>query len=575
MRLLLTFARDYPWQTATMLLALLFAGIAEGISLTALLPLLTTALGKQGTESTAGEDEISVIVTNALATVGISPTIGALLAVFLAGITIKSLLVMFAHKRVGYAVAHVVTSLRLGLLRAMLRTRWEYFLDQRIGRLANAMTSEAIRAGEAFNHGIILISLCIHSCIYTGVALLVSWRATLTCLAAATVLLLISHFLVKMSRKAGKRQTKLLRSLLVRLTDTLQSVKPLKAMAREDLADAVLTAETEQVNQSLRKEVFSKEMLKAVQEPMFAAVIAVGIYLSVAYLGFGIAKVMVLVFLLLRVLTHLGKVQREYQKTVAYESAFWALQDTIKIAEEAREPMRGTLTPVLEHAIRFERIGFRYDEKQILRELSLTIPVGMLTTLVGPSGTGKTTIVDLVTGLLQPQEGRVLVDDQSLASLDLRQWRRMIGYVPQETLLLHDTVMNNVTLSDPTLGEADAQYALKGAGAWDFVAALPNSLHEMVGERGTKLSGGQRQRIMIARALVHRPRLLIMDEATSALDPDSEAAICRTLASLRGELTILAISHQRALVDAADRVYRLGDGGATLVTEREAALKAV
>ncbi|MBW1849955.1 MAG: ATP-binding cassette domain-containing protein [Deltaproteobacteria bacterium] len=125
----------------------------------------------------------------------------------------------------------------------------------------------------------------------------------------------------------------------------------------------------------------------------------------------------------------------------------------------------------------------------------------------------------------------------------------MIGYVPQETLLLHDTVKRNVTLGDPELREKDVENALRAAGAWDFVMTLSQGMHSTVGERGGKLSGGQRQRIAIARALVHKPVMLILDEATSGLDPESEESICDTLRQLRGKLTILAISHQPALVN--------------------------
>jgi len=157
-------------------------------------------------------------------------------------------------------------------------------------------------------------------------------------------------------------------------------------------------------------------------------------------------------------------------------------------------------------------------------------------------------------------EGRVLVDGISLSEFELHEWRQMIGYVPQETLLLHDSVLHNVTLGDPDLGEEETEEALRAAGAWDFVAKLPEGMHTLAGERGGKLSGGQRQRLCIARALVRQPRLLILDEATSALDPESEAAICDTLDSLRGSITILAISHQAGLGRIADRVVHLRNG---------------
>jgi len=196
----------------------------------------------------------------------------------------------------------------------------------------------------------------------------------------------------------------------------------------------------------------------------------------------------------------------------------------------------------------------------VLREVSLSFAKNKITSIVGASGAGKTTIVDLVTGLLRPQQGQIWIDNQPLADIDLRSWRRMIGYVPQETLLLHDTVLTNVILGDQMLSEDDAIKALRAAKAWGFVENLPQGIHSSVGERGGNLSGGQRQRIAIARALVHNPKLLILDEATSGLDPESEAAICDTLRQLSGELTVLAISHQTALVELADKAYRIEDG---------------
>ena len=169
-------------------------------------------------------------------------------------------------------------------------------------------------------------------------------------------------------------------------------------------------------------------------------------------------------------------------------------------------------------------------------------------------------MVDLMTGLLRPQQGEVWIDDVPLAEVNLTSWRRMIGYIPQETILLHDTVLNNVTLGDPDLSTADVEDALRAAGAWEFVKSMPQAMQSLVGERGGKLSGGQRQRIAIARAMVHKPKLLILDEATSGLDPESETAVCDTLQKLRGELTILAISHQSAIVKIADKAYRIQNG---------------
>ena len=239
------------------------------------------------------------------------------------------------------------------------------------------------------------------------------------------------------------------------------------------------------------------------------------------------------------------------------ESAFWSLKDKTQAAQQAQELLTGTYEPALTRSIRLESVSFGYDESLILENVSVRFPVGSFTAIVGPSGVGKTTVVDLVTGLLRPRQGQICIDDVSLVKVDVKKWRRMIGYVPQETLLLHDSILMNVALGDKDLAAKDVEDALQAAGAWEFISNQPQGMYTVVGERGHKLSGGQRQRIAIARALVHKPKLLILDEATTALDPVNEAAICETLRKLSGKITILAISHQPALMKVADQAYRL------------------
>jgi ATP-binding cassette subfamily C protein len=175
--------------------------------------------------------------------------------------------------------------------------------------------------------------------------------------------------------------------------------------------------------------------------------------------------------------------------------------------------------------------------------------------------------------LYVPESGSILVDGVSLLEFDMRLWRRMIGYVPQETVLLHDSILNNIIVGEEDLGEQDAELALKQVGAWDFVSGLAEGIHTIAGERGGQLSGGQRQRIAIARALAHQPRLLIFDEPTSALDPENEMLICNTMRNLTRDFTIIAVSHQQALVNAADRVYTLSENNLELVMIDNAGMK--
>ncbi len=545
-----------------MLGALLLSGVVEGVSLTTLLPLVNVATGKQGS---AGGETATEVVTDGLAVLGLSPTLELLLVIIVIGMVMKGGLKLLAERQVGYTVARVATDLRLDLIRALLRSRWEYYLSRPVGGLANAVATEANRGSSAYLYGARAISLLLEAGVYTGVALLVAWRATLAFLFGGAVLLYLLNRLLRMARRAGARQTALLQSLLSRLTDTLYSVKSLKAMAREELADTLLAGDTTRLNRALHKQVFSKAALTAVQEPLLAVLLAGGLYLGLRYWQVSLPAMLMLVFLLGRVLARLSKVQRQYQQMATCESAFWSLRETIEEAQQHAESPSGRLSPSLESGLHLHRVSFAYRHQWILRDISLTLPPSSFTAILGPSGAGKTTIVDLVTGLLQPQYGEVQVDGYPLQDYDRRLWRRMIGYVPQETVLLNDTVANNVALGDPGLDEEDIRRALVAAGAWAFVAVLPEGIHAPVGERGAHLSGGQRQRLMIARALAHRPRLLILDEATSALDAEGEQELCRTLETLAGQLSILAISHRPALAQVAEQVYQLQGGRLTSV----------
>ena len=574
MKLIITFARKYPWQSVFTLVALLFAGIAEGFGITALLPLLNMILGQQagaGAASAKGASEILTsfeqMIRSILGTFGMSPTVAVLLTFFVVCIMLKCMLVLLANRQVGYTVAHVATDLRLRLLRALFVTRWEYFIRQPIGQLTNAVATEATRSANAFLFGTRMATMAINAIVYTVMALIISWKATFAAVVAGLLIVYLLHRLVQKARRSGQRQTKLLQSLLANMTDSLQSIKPLKAMAREDATDSILKAKTNQLNRALQKQVFSKEALKALQEPLFTAFLAFGLFVALVSWKLQLSMVLITIYLVGRVIRQMQKVQTEYQEMAVCDSAYWSLQDKINKANEVREETSGSQIPSLEHCIRFDQVSFAYDKRPVLENESLTFPAGAFTAVVGPSGAGKTTVVDLVIGLLRPQKGEVWIDNLPLAQVDMRSWRRMIGYVPQETLLLHDTILINVGLADKDIKPLDVERALRAAGAWEFVAALPKGVNSVVGERGYKLSGGQRQRIAIARALVHKPKLLILDEATTALDPESEMAICKTLHELRGRLTILAISHQPAVLEVADRAYQLQKGAAVTMSE--------
>ncbi|MBF0178367.1 MAG: ABC transporter ATP-binding protein [Magnetococcales bacterium] len=558
-RIMREVVRFFPWRGLVILVCIVLSGLMEGVGLASLLPVFNLSLG-----SAAGPaSEIQKLILKPLEFFGLPSTLGMLLGVIAVALLIKAVTKLVAMTLVGYAAAHIITHLRLELIRGLTEAKWGYFTGQPIGRLSNALGMEATRAAGAFMSGTEMTASLIRAGFLLATAIFLSWQV---CLAAVLVSLLIYTVLkstVHGIHRAGQDKTRLSNQMLIRLADTLQGMKPLKAMARENLLLPFLEKLVQGLKQAERQMAANRYIMSAMPEPIMALFMAVGIYQAVTRWHIDLSILMVLALLFSRIVGTFGVLQLHLQNLMDVESAYWSLRDAITHAQSEEERSEGQSPPGFHRAIRVENVSFAFGDKQLLNNLSLEIPAGEFITIAGPSGAGKTTLVDLIIGLYRPQQGEITIDGFPMADMDLRAWRRRIGYVPQEMFLFHDTIMANLTLGDEQVTEAAVIAALQQAEAWDFVRALPEGLHTIIGERGSKLSGGQRQRIAIARALLGHPDLLILDESTTALDLPTERAICQTLRGLAGRVTILAITHQTELVQAADKVFQV-DGGRIL-----------
>jgi ATP-binding cassette subfamily C protein len=551
------FVRAYPGPSAAALLAVFLAGLLDGLGMSMLLSMLSFATST-GEHAPSMPEKFAVQVTEFF---GLSPTAPLMLVLAVGLISFKAVLSMLANRQVGYTVANIATDLRLAVIRSAMAARWKHYLQQSIGRLSNAVATEASSASAAFQNSAELAAMLLNALIYLAIALSISWQAGLAAAISGVVLLTVLQTFVNSARRAGKLQTKLMKSLLSAMSGQLAAAKALKAMAREEHVDALLSDQTRQLRRSLRRQVISKEAMSALQEPLLAILVGIGFFLSLILLKMPLAEVLVMLFLLTRTVNYLSKAQKAYQQVVVRESAYWSLIDGIAEAHAQVEPRGGSQSVQLVEGIRFDDVSFSHAQgRKIIENGSFSVPAQQLTVIIGPSGAGKTTLLDLVVGLLQPESGSILVDGVPLGELDLRRWRRQIGYVPQESVMVNESVAYNVTLGEEDLSDDQIRAALRAANALEFVEAMPEGLQTLVGEGGSRLSGGQRQRLAIARALVHEPRLLILDEATSHLDPEAQSAVIDTVKRLKGSLTMLAVAHQDLLTQAADRVYRLAGG---------------
>jgi ATP-binding cassette, subfamily C, bacterial len=546
----------------TVLLGLLLANLVEGFGLASLLPALALLMNDAGGQSTIAHQ----MVYGALGALGLPANLETLLLLVVLGVVGKAALVVLALVRVGYAVAEVSTDLRTRVVQSLLEAKWSYVTRQPIGRFANAMSQDATRAGRAYMTATMCLASVVESAVSVVLAFLISWRLALAGIGVGIVILVILGPLVRIAKKAGRRQQSSTQAFVTLLSDTLIGIKPLKAMGRQAHFVRLLDKRAATLRRALRRQALAEDLMNELREPIFAIFAIGGIYFARAHLSMSMPQLIVTALLLYRTVAALGRVQRQLQSTMILEGSHRAVHVMIAEADAEREAFVGRRPPALVRGLALEGVSFGFGHRLVLDDVSMTIPADRLTVLMGPSGIGKTTLVDLLLGLYAPHRGRILVDGTPLTELDLRAWRGMIGYVPQEIILFHDTVFANLALGDPAITAERAKSALETAGAWPFVASLPKGLMTTVGERGLQLSGGQRQRIALARALLFEPKLLVLDEVTSALDPGTEAEICANVRALDGRLTIIAITHRPAWVDVADQLYELAPEGLRLLT---------
>ncbi|MEA2981090.1 MAG: hypothetical protein QOF09_2913, partial [Alphaproteobacteria bacterium] len=277
-------------------------------------------------------------------------------------------------------------------------------------------------------------------------------------------------------------------------------------------------------------------------------------------------QLLLLVGLVARLLPRLMHIQIFHNTLNLTAPSYAILSNTHQRFEAHREGARsawsGSVDPkrALPACIAARDLVMQYGEHKVLDHVSFDIPTGQIIGFVGPSGAGKTTLIDAVMGLVVPAEGEIKIGNLPLRELDLQGWRRKIGYVSQETFLFHDTIANNIRWNAPDTPMDQVEAAARAAGLDGLIAALPAGYDTIVGDRGTMLSGGQRQRVSIARALVRQPSLLVLDEATSALDSLSEQDMMAMLDTLRGKMAIAIVAHRFSTVRNADFIYVLDEG---------------
>ena len=537
-------------------------GLSQGIGLVMLVPLLSLLGLDTSGETTGG---IAMTAARIFEWVGLPFTLLSILCLYVVMVSVHAAANGYQGVLNTRITSGFTQQLRNRMYRALCRAGWSCFLEMKSSGIVHVMTSDLQKLGFATQQLLQLTGSVMIALVHIGVALLLSVPMTLFALLCGGVFMLI---LLPLNSRAG-RFGHYLRSasgrLYAALTEHLSGMKVVKSLGLESGNIRRFETITNDVTLQTVRFTAVNTGTRAAYQIGAATAVACFFYVAVTMTGMAAAELLLMVFLFARLLPRFSSIQQHVQRINNAMPSFEAALEMEKRFQTYQEPlMPDTEKSVsLQQHIRFSGVYFSYPQNAgtgTLENITCEIPAGKTTALVGPSGAGKSTLADLILGLMTPDSGTITIDGTPLQGAYIHQWRKSVGYVPQETFLFHDTIRSNLMWAAPDARESDLWHALAQSAAEEMMKHLPHGLDTILGDRGVRLSGGERQRIALARALLRRPSCLVLDEATSSLDRDNQARIMDAVAQLHGRMTILIIAHRHSTIRGADQIISMHSG---------------
>ncbi|HEY9649370.1 MAG TPA: ABC transporter ATP-binding protein [Coleofasciculaceae cyanobacterium] len=492
---------------------------------------------------------------------GLARLAGAVVLVFL----VQKILMYGQDSLMAKAALFVALDLRKQVYAHIQRLNLSYFETVQTGDLTYRFTEDIDRIGEVVNKVFHDFTPCVLQLIVLlGYMIYLNWQLTLaTFLIAPLMGVLIGWFgeqMLKVSRRSQNR----ISNLSALLTEVFSGIRLVQAFAAEEFELERFAQEAEQNRQAK----YAAERLRAIQYPVVGFVYAMSVLLLLLLGGWQIsvgnltgAQFATFVAAALLLIDPIAHITSNYNEFKQGEASVDRIFELVAIQPTVVEKPGATVLPPVTGKVEYCNVSFAYKaDEPVLKNLSFLAMPGEAIALVGASGAGKTTLVNLLPRFYDPQVGEILIDGINIQNVTLKSLRRQIGIVPQETILFSGTVAQNIAFGQKDFDLNDVQEAAKIANAHQFISQFSQGYHTWVGERGINLSGGQRQRIAIARAVLLNPSILILDEATSALDSESEALVQEALERIMKERTVFIIAHRLTTVRRADRILVIEKG---------------
>jgi len=590
---LFNYAGHRAWIALGMMLLL---GLTQGIGLVMIIPFLHVI----GIASSNGVNGYAEKFIEIMEFIGAEPTMFFVICTYLLIISLHAFGTKFKDILTTQIVRGFTQYLEDRLYSLFSNMNWLCFLRTRDSDIIHVLTADIARVAFATQQVFQLIVSAILVTIHILFSFSISVPMTLSALACGTVFLLVLRPFNKHAAHFGLSLRNARNNLYALVTEHIGGMKISKSYNLEAQHKKNFYATTETITRQMIQFTKINSATRMCYQIGAASAIAVFILIGVEWIHMPAVNLMVIVFLFSRILPGFSNLQQCFQRIINSMPSFMAvlnMEERFKAgAETEEERLRGdddeadthdhahdihahghedinshngyvflinSRTFTLEKELRFDSVSFRYDKNRTdwtLNNINFLIPANATTAIAGHSGAGKSSVADLILGLLAPDKGQISIDGKILSDKLLQHWRKVVGYVPQESFLFHESIGENLLKAKPDANKSQLWDALENASARTFVSNLPDDLDTIVGDRGVKLSGGERQRIALARALLRKPLLLLLDEATSSLDTENERHIQEALEKLQGKLTMVVIAHRFSTIENADHVVVLDQG---------------
>jgi len=538
----------------------IISGLLEGIGVNAIIPLFSF-VAKSGEKSSDG---VSRIIEQFFGYLHITFSLKYLLIFISLLFVLKAVVLLISiYVRVKIFTGYEAET-RKELFDKTLKANWPYLLKQKLGYLEKVLMIDMQFSSLMLQHISSAIMLVTSLLIYILIAVNISISITLITLILGGVLFLFLKPLIYKTRVVAGQTAAVDKIISHFVNENILGIKTVKSM----LVSSQLIKNASDYFNKLRLYKIKTFLLKNVTgsflQPISLIFICVVFAFSYKTPNFNPASFFVVIYLIQRIFQYIQQLELNLHNI---NESFPYLKNVLsyqKQADENKEADQATGQFEFKKALEFNKVKFFYQfDKSVLSDVNFIIKKGELVGLIGPSGAGKTTVVDLILRLFSPQSGRILLDGRAIDEISLAEWRGNIGYVSQDIFLINDSFAKNIKFYDDSIDDQKMMEAAKMANIFDVIQGYPEKFDTVIGERGVLLSAGQRQRVIIARVLARQPQLLILDEATSALDNESEIKIQKVIENLKGKISVFVIAHRLSTVVNSDKLLVLENGSIT------------